>query len=136
MDPHQKYLILLNKLACDVPPVANARLAAALVYKKEIVSLGINSRKSSPFQKKFGKNEDSIFLHAETSAIRNALRVINAEEISKSTLYVSRVKYKSQYKEFFIPGLAKPCSGCARAISTFGIKKVVYTLETGGYGVL
>jgi deoxycytidylate deaminase len=30
-------------------------------------------------------------------------------------------------------GMAKPCIGCARAIATFDIQKVVYTLDGGDY---
>ena len=72
-----KYLSVLEKMAEAVPAASHrglrARLAACVVYKRDIVSFGINQLKSHPFQAKFSKNEDSIFLHAETDAIKNAL---------------------------------------------------------------
>jgi deoxycytidylate deaminase len=51
-----------------------ARLAAALVYRNEIIAMGTNKNKTHPFQKKYASNADAIFLHAEIDAICNALR--------------------------------------------------------------
>ena len=132
-DRHSKYLNLLAKVAATVPPVAQARFAAAIVYQNNIVSFGINSRKSCPFQKRFGKNEDSIYLHSETSAIKNALRLITLDDLTKSTLYICRVKYVDESKKRFIFGLSKPCFGCSKAITEFGIKRVIYTTEGFDY---
>jgi deoxycytidylate deaminase len=123
-------------MAINLLPVGRARVAAALIYKNDIISFGINSYKSSPFQKRFGRNEDAIFLHAETSAIRNALRMISLDEIAKSTLYICRMKYNNQYKEKFVFGLSRPCIGCQKAIAEFRIKKVLYTKDEMGYDVL
>ena len=130
---HDKYINILSKIAIAVEPVAQARIAAAIVYKNEIVSIGINQRKTHPFQAKYSKNEDSIFLHAETDAIKNALKNISVEDIYSSTLYVCRVKIENNK---FIFGLAKPCCGCMRAISNFGINKVFYSLDRKGYTIL
>ncbi len=137
-----KYLKYLEKTAEAVPASAHnrqllrARLAACIVYKNEVVSVGVNQLKSHPFQAKFSKNEDSIFLHAETDAIKNALKCISVEEISKSTLYVCRVKYCDTNKRKFIWGLSKPCAGCMRAIATFNIKKTVFTCDGEEYKYL
>ncbi|NDB61641.1 hypothetical protein EB001_24855, partial [bacterium] len=51
---------------------SNIRFAAAVVYRNKIVSVGYNRRKSHPFQAKFAKNPEAIFLHAEVHAIKNA----------------------------------------------------------------
>ena len=48
LDKHFDNLFLLAR---DVKPVASARLAAAILYKNEIMSFGFNSNKTHPFQK-------------------------------------------------------------------------------------
>lgn len=135
---HIKYLNMLSKVAADIPqPVGgNARLSACIVYKGDIVSFGINEKKSHPFQAKYGKNADSVFLHAETSAIKNALKYITQEDLEKSTLYVCRVKYMDYTKKQMIFGLSKPCPGCFRCINTFNIRQVVFSLDGNDYSVL
>jgi hypothetical protein len=93
--------------------------------------MGFNKKKSHPFQRKFSKHEEAIYLHAEIDAIKNALKNVDAETISKSTLYIMRVKYEDMNAKRFVRGLSKPCEGCSRAIAQFGIKKVYYTTEEG-----
>lgn len=133
---HGKFINLLSKVASDIAWEGNARLAAAVVYKNEIVSFGVNEFKTHPFQAKFGRNDASIYLHAETSAIKNALKVLDEEELSKSALYVCRVKFEDLRRKKLIFGLAKPCDGCIRCIHTFGIKKVIYSLDKEGFVML
>ncbi len=137
-----KYLKHLEKIAEAVPSAAHnkeslrARLASCIVYKNEIISIGVNQLKSHPFQARFSKNVESIFLHSETDAIKNALKIISISELAKSTLYVCRVKYCDTKRRQMAWGLSKPCIGCQRAISTFNIKKVVYTCDEGDYKYL
>lgn len=135
---HTRYMNILSKVAADIvsPVGGNARLAACIVYKNDIVSFGINERKSHPFQARYGKNKDAVFLHAETSAIKNALKYITQDELEKSTLYVCRVKFEDYTRSKMIFGLSRPCSGCFRCINTFGIKKVIYSLDNSSFGVL
>lgn len=133
---HDKIINMLSRIAIAVEPVAQARIAACLVYKNEIISFGVNQRKTHPFQAKFGTNKDSIFLHAETDCIKNALKIISIDQLSKCALYVCRVKYEACNKNKFIFGLAKPCPGCSRAIANFGINKVYYSIDGSGYMML
>jgi hypothetical protein len=123
-------------LAINPSSTNRARLAACLVYKNNIISYGINQMKSHPFQARFSRNSESIYLHAETDCIKNALRIIDINEISKSTLYICRIKYCDTSKKQLIWGLSKPCNGCAKAIATFNIKNVVYTCDNGFYKYL
>lgn len=123
---------ILSKIAESTAPVAQARIASALVYKNEILSIGTNKNKSHPFQKKYASNEDAIFLHAETDVIYNALRKYDTEMVAKAKLYVCRMKWVNDRKQYFIQGIAKPCKGCQRAIATFNIKHVCYTLDNEG----
>lgn len=137
-EKHSKYINMLSKVAADIsnPVSGNARLAACIVFKKDIVSFGINEMKSHPFQAKYGKNKNSVYLHAETSAIKNAIKYITQDELEKSTLYVCRVKFQDPNKKEMVFGLSKPCPGCFRCINTFGIRRVIYTLDNGGYSML
>lgn len=133
---HDKYFDILHKVAETVEPVARQRLAACLVYKNQIVSIGINKKKTHPFQQQYAKNEESIYLHAETDCIVNALRNINAVDLKKCTLYIKRIKKEDGNATDFVSGLAKPCSGCRRAIAQFDIKNVYYSLDNEGWDVL
>lgn len=130
---HAKYINLLAKLASNSVPVGCARVTAAIVYKNEIISFGNNSRKTHPLQAKFSKNNESIQLHAEIDAIKNALKIISQHELSKSVLYVCRVKFFDETRRKMIFGISKPCIGCARAIANFNITKIVYTLDDNKY---
>lgn len=121
---HAKHFQILEKVAEAVDPVANHRLAAALVHKNSIVSIGFNKKKTHPFQRQYAKNEDAIYLHAEIDCIVNALRSIDEDDMSKYSLYVLRAKKDGN-------GLAKPCDGCQRAIAAMGIKRVYYTTDSG-----
>ena len=82
-------------------------------------------------QARYGKNQDAIFLHSEIDAIKNAIRNISLDQLTRSTLYVARLKRDTDAKTH-IQGLACPCDGCAKAIAAFNIKRVVYTLDTAG----
>lgn len=130
---HAKYINLLSKVAADLIPISggNARLAACVVHHNNIIAFGTNSNKTHPMQARYGKNDKSIFLHAEISAIKNALRYISIEELAECTLYVCRVKFQSSYRNSMQFGLAKPCPGCEHCIDSFGIQKVYHTTDTG-----
>src|SRR5665213_408986 len=118
-------LMMLFELAQDVVPCGNAKLAAGLYIKNDLVSVGINQVRTSPFAMKYGKNEKAACLHAETHAIKQALRHFSVDELTsaKTTLYVARAKRTGQGSEFQT-GLAKPCLGCIRSIIDFNIKRI------------
>lgn len=119
----------------------NVWIAAALVYRNKIISYGVNQMKSHPYQRKYARNPEAIYWHAETSAIYIADKKIGFDKFKHSSLYVTRVKYDSSDKIKFISGLAAPCDGCLRCIREYGIKEVIYTLDhidgvKENYGVL
>ena len=137
MNANKTIIEMLEKVAIASTEDTPTKLAAAVVMRNKIISIGINQMKSHTFQKKYGRNDESIFLHAETDAIKNALKVIDMEELSKCNLYIVRVKKPKPKSKEWVWGLAKPCSGCQRAIATFGIRNVIYTTDiTGKYEVL
>lgn len=126
----QRVFETLTKIAVATPKVANYRLAAAIAYKSRVISYGVASYKTSPFQKKYGTNEFRIYLHAEIAAIKNALYYLEIDDLKKTTLYVCRAKL-SEYGPGWAWGMSKPCDGCQRAIAEFGIQNVLYTTEAG-----
>ena len=140
MDKHEKVLDLLAVVAEGVDrniTSSGARLAAAIVYKNRVISVGINQKRSHPFQAKYSANEDAIYLHAETDTIRTALRHLTDKQLAKSPLYVCRIKHQDGPGSPLTWGLSKPCPGCQRAIATFDIKNVVYSDEgKGSYNFL
>lgn len=127
----EKIFDVLRKLAEEVAPIKSSRVVAAIVKGKNIASFGANQMRTHPFQAKFGKNPESLYWHAETNAIYNALRVLSLGDLKKADLYVCRVKYLSTKREQFVLGNAKPCVGCAKCIADFGIKRVFYSTEAG-----
>lgn len=131
MSRHDKRIRELAKIAEGIEePVNSARVVAALVRKNDIISYGICQYKTSPFQKRFGRNELSISWHAETLAIRNALKQhYTVDELAKpnTILYVVRVKRPYAKAKTFEFGLARPCDGCRSCLQFFSIPKVIYT---------
>ena len=134
-DRDSKIIDQLFKLAQDVPAIGSARFAACIVSGNKPISYGFNQKKSHPFQAQYAKNEEAIYLHSETDAIKNALKRISQEELAKSTLYITRAK-RDDVDRNWVYGLAKPCVGCASAIAAFDLKKVVYSLDIEGYKYL
>jgi tRNA(Arg) A34 adenosine deaminase TadA len=123
VDFHCKTLALLAEIAESIPPVSNAKLAAALVHRKQLLSIGINRKKSHPFQAKYSSHKERIFFHAEIDAIQKAVRKLNSDLaiLRKSTLYVCRFRVSTGW------GLAKPCAGCIACVVAFGIGHIVYS---------
>ena len=125
-----KIITFLRRQAIEVEPVRGAKIAAAIVFKNDIISIGKNQMKTDPFQAKFSSNPESIFLHAEISAIKGALYHLELSELKKSSLYIYRIKRPmANHKGKWITGSAKPCEGCLGAITEFEIPKVVFTTD-------
>ena len=126
-----KYFIdLAFRQAIGSEKAGGSRHGAVLVIKNRVVSFGTNQQKSHPFQAEYGKKPEAINLHAETDAIKNALRMIDINDLRRGTLYLARAKHAKQYGPLVKAG-AKPCVGCMRAITTHGLKRVVYTTDEG-----
>ena len=116
------------KIAEKVSQFGGARVAAIVVSRKNIIiGKGYNHSKSNPFAAKYGKNPSAIFFHAETHAIYKSLKN-DPDSLNGSTIYICRLKKdKPMGKTKW--GMAKPCSGCMQAISEFGIKRIVYSMN-------
>jgi tRNA(Arg) A34 adenosine deaminase TadA len=104
-------------------------VAAALVHRNKVVSYGVNAMKTHPYQHRYGRNNECVYWHAETLAIYTADKRLGFTKFNKATLYVARLKFNNPDKTKLISGLAKPCSGCMRCISDYGIPRIIYTLD-------
>lgn len=130
MTRDKKIMQFVRRLAIDNPGVRERfKLSAALVIKRDIISIGNNMMRTHPIQKQFGKNNQSIYLHAEIHAICNALNHVDKDSLRKATLYVYRVKRDEETKNTWVDGNACPCAGCTSAIHAFGINRVVHSTD-------
>ena len=127
MTRDKKFMDFVRRLATSNS--MKMKLAACLVLRNEIISVGFNSDKSHPLQKRFAKNIDAIFKHAEVDCIIKALKVVEEDDLKDATLYVYRVKKQNKGDTGWVSGLAEPCPGCQKAIEHFGIKRTVFSLE-------
>lgn len=125
-DRSYKIIKTLFGLAQDVEPVSRARIVAAIVHRNKIISYGFNQLKTHPMAARFSKHPEARFLHAEVSAIRNCIKKHGSDILQKSSLFVARAKQRNDSDDFYW-GMAKPCIGCSKAISTFKIPTVIYT---------
>ena len=131
MSINYKHINTLTKIA-ESNDGMRAKLAAAVVRGNYIISIGMNSMKTHPFQAKYGINSECIYMHAELAAIKNALREIDVTDFRYHNMYIVRVKRPFPNSNSFIYGLAKPCIGCMRAITEFGLNKIVFTTNLQG----
>lgn len=133
MSRHQKILNRLTKIAEDIAPTANARVVAAVYVGGKEIALGINKDKTHPKAEEFKKNPFAIFLHAEVSAVINAMKRINYTDLEGATMYIARAKWDHPSKRNIVCGNAKPCLGCAAAMKAYGFKRVFYTNDDKGF---
>lgn len=118
----------LQLIAENLPPVAHARVAAAIVYRGHVISVGVCQYKTHPLQKKYSRNDSSVYLHAEIDAISKASRKgISIDQFRECEMYVYRAKRPHPHTEGFIAGLAKPCEGCMKAIAAVGISNIYWS---------
>jgi len=135
-----KRMEIAHQIAMEAEGIRSKRskfkIGAVLYVGNRLVSIGYNSRKSSPFQARFGRNRDAIFFHAETHAIYNALREHDEDELvrHRTSLYIVRVKRNPENHSQVIWGLSSPCSGCMRAIQLYRIDHVFFSLDEDLYG--
>lgn len=126
----QRCIDLTANAAYDNGSLAGAKIAAMVLLKNKPICIGFNSRKTHTLQKKYGKNEHAICIHAEIDAIRKACFHVDQEDFGKLTMVVIRSKKNKDW------GLAKPCShegaGCQAALAAFGIKNVYYSTDETG----
>lgn len=129
-----KHIEMLKVISEDLIPVSKAKIAAMIVYKGKIISIGVCQWKSHPFAVKYAKHPEAIWLHAEVDAIFKAKRKLSETEFKKSTLIVVRTKQNADGAPLY--GIAKPCIGCEKCIIDHGIKNVIYTETTNDFSLI
>ena len=120
MSRHEKRLLDLLTIADDLSDFDKHKHAASIFIGNRLVAIGVNQLKSHPLQKKFGMSDESIYLHAEVDAIRNALKKVSPLDLKKATMYVAKSKSGAAR-------MSKPCTGCQKAIIHFGIPNIFWT---------
>ena len=130
VERHKKILSMLCRtaLAAWEGKDARGRIAAAIVRKNNVISIGINQKKTDPFQAKYGRDEHSIFHHAEIRAIKQAKRLLGTDDLSFYDLYVCRAKWLDDRHQVLSWGSSKPCKGCHSCISNYGVRRVIYSV--------
>ena len=96
------------------------RMAAILISGSQIISVGINKKKTHPLQK--GKHAYSI--HAELDCLISA----PFNKIKGSYIVVCRKLTNGDL------ALAKPCNECQKLLKEYGIKKVYYSISDSKIG--
>lgn len=92
----------------------NFNHGSVVIYRGKIIGRGYNKYINSNYC-------DKISLHAEVSAINNALKKISVQELKKCELVVIRVNKMGECVN------SKPCKNCENYINKFCIKKVFYS---------
>jgi deoxycytidylate deaminase len=98
------------------------KLGASIVKNGKIISSGFNHhRKTNPQIKAIGGCELKT-VHAEMDSI---FKLKNKELLKGSTVAVYREKKDGSL------GCARPCPICMNFLRFYGVKKIIYTTETG-----
>lgn len=107
-------------------------IGSCAVYKNNIISIGYNTYKSHPIQKKYDRYrilytnkgvEPKHTLHAEISCLNN-IKDLNIKW-SKIHLYVYRDDLNGNKAN------CRPCPSCMTFIKKLGIKTIYYTTNEG-----
>lgn len=125
------HYLKLAKNACYYSDYTKVRMGAVLIYKNKVISVGWNSKKTSPIQKKYNKfrgydvdasgTENTI--HAEVSCLGRAKDI--DIEWSRANLFIYRIKKDES------SGLARPCNACMALIKSMEIKNIYYSTNNG-----
>ena len=104
-------------------------IGCVAVYKGKVLSVGFNTNKTCPLQKRFNKyrNDYEGFIFHKTHAEISCLSSIWNLDIDwgKVKLYIYRIRHDIPF------GISRPCSACLAAIREKGIKNIYYTTDSG-----
>ena len=118
MKPHH---LALKYLLQNLPPPKrnNFRVCCGAFLNKRLIVLGFNSyTKTHPIMRKWGKNAESIFLHAEIDCLLTARRKLCDNTFNRLEFFVARINRQGELVS------AKPCVGCMKAFMYFDVKSV------------
>lgn len=109
-----------KKAACDSK--FRYRLGAVIAKGKRVLATGTNRIGYTKWLDRPFKES----IHAESDAILSLLKARRLNDLVGSTLYVARINATGEVR------MSKPCPYCHRLAETVGIKRIVYTNDTGG----
>lgn len=109
------YFETLKQKVSPLKSPIRSKHIAGIWLDGHLVVTGVNSKKSHPLQARFASKYEKIYLHAEIDALRKFLRLYSIHLLSRATLVVIRVRADGTF------GGSRPCSGCMRAIVSFGV---------------
>jgi deoxycytidylate deaminase len=125
-----KYFIVAKGVS-QTSTFNRVKIGAVIVSKhqKEIVSVGVNTKKSHPLQKRLNTLRFDVtkidmchnYLHAEMRAILKA----NPHDLKDASLYIYRENCNHELAN------CRPCPACMAMIKKVKIKKIYYTTEDG-----
>lgn len=110
-----KFARIAHELAEANRNTMSHSVAAIILNKNKVVSIGYNSRKTSPMMV---GTRMSMF-HAECDALSRC--VVDTRGLD---IVVARSRRSG------LPGMAKPCEHCHSMLKKFGIRKVIYTTNS------
>jgi len=131
----EKMFIICNATPFDYKNNTAKLISFLFTNKLDFISKGANSyRKTSPLQYSFFKEyrEKALYLHSEIQCIKNSLKnkKYNSDIIGENGKWLMIVvRSKKNVWGNPIYGISFPCKGCRRALKTFNVKTVVYTLD-------
>lgn len=111
----------LLKISEELENGMRCKHVAALYEGKRLISLAHNVPRSHPFEYRYSKCQNHLWLHAE----KNCLVQAKWRDLSGCTMYVARMDLSGE------PNLSKPCSSCCAALVAVKIKRVVYSIKNG-----
>jgi len=117
----QNHIKLAKKIAnqSDSP---RFRHGAILVKGATIISASCNKNRFNSFGAKFRKRDwGKATLHAELGALLN----IERKKTEGAIMYCVRINAQGHFR------LAKPCHMCEAAMKYCGVKRVIYSTNTG-----
>lgn len=104
------------KLA-DTSTYGKFKLGAIIARKNKIISLGTNSKKTHPLQRRFSSRPHlDAWQHAEI----NALTRVGKIDLEGADVYVARRLADGSI------GSSRPCRGCQSALHDHGIRRMIY----------
>lgn len=112
-------------------------LGCVITYKRHIISMACNTRKTSPHQKYYNRKYREFrqgtvpathTLHAEMRALNLISYPLGKDlDWSKVNVYIHRLAPGLPNAK----GLARPCPACMAALRDCGIRNIYYTTDDG-----
>jgi len=102
-----------------------------IFYKNRIITIGKNSRKSNPINRKnpkTGRNGEQILDKYTCSELNAFIKFKNLTNIdfSKTNLVTTRIDRNGDIKD------SKPCTSCQNLIKFLNPKKTFYSIDSNG----